>query len=349
MDAIEFAKTVRKICCSHPNCVECEFARVPGKCDLTSAYANHEVMVSVADRWVKERRREVTLAELTTIKSDRDKLAARFAAANEKINALIAFAEAISYGFEPGCEASRETVRENYELAQELIEEYNAALDEIERRGKMETNARMEQMEKRIAWLEKLKAEDERAILILHEQNENLQRQIEEIKERLGRPDAKREAGVKAERTRQDVMKEITSGILWDGEGAHRCCPKLVDPAVVCRGDADKCQECRREYWMAGIETKDRRAERTPPKEETKTDEKTENEPSAPEFLCAAAMKKVLQDEPVLRVIASLTLGPDYEKKMEMAREAVERRRMGKDGNKDGLRCMEKDGKGRKD
>ena len=37
-------------------------------------------------------------------------------------------------------------------------------------------------------------------------------------------------------------------------------------------------------------------------------------------------MKRVLQDEPVLRVIASLTLGPDYERKMEMAREAVERR-----------------------
>lgn len=134
MDAIEFAKTVRKICRSHPNCAECEFARVPAKCDLTSAYANHEVMVSVADQWAKERRREVTLAELTAIKSDRDKLAARFAAANEKINALIASAEAISYGFGDGCEASREAVRENYDLAQGLIEEYNAALDEIERR-----------------------------------------------------------------------------------------------------------------------------------------------------------------------------------------------------------------------
>ena len=37
-------------------------------------------------------------------------------------------------------------------------------------------------------------------------------------------------------------------------------------------------------------------------------------------------MKKTLQNEPVLRVIASLTLGPDYERKMEMARKTVEKR-----------------------
>lgn len=133
MDAIEFAKTVRKICRSHPNCVECEFARVPGKCDLTSAYANHEVMVSVADQWVKEHTREVTLAELTTIKSDRDELEARFKMVIEKINELIAFADSsISFDFDSGCEASREAARESYELARELIEKYNNAMDELE-------------------------------------------------------------------------------------------------------------------------------------------------------------------------------------------------------------------------
>lgn len=190
----------------------------------------------------------------------------------------------------------------------------------------MEMNERMEQLEKRIAWLEKLKAEDERAILILHEQNESLQRQIEKIKERLSGLDAKRTEEAKAERTRQDVMKEITSGILWDGENAYRCCPKLVDPAVVCCGDAGKCQDCRREYWMAGTKTNDRCEGQAESKEKTKNDEKAENEPSAPEFLCAAAMKRVLQDEPVLRVIASLTLESDYEQKMEMARKAVEKR-----------------------
>lgn len=189
----------------------------------------------------------------------------------------------------------------------------------------MEMNERMEQLEKRIAWLEKLKAEDERAIMILHEQNENLQRQIEKIKERLGGLDAKRAAEAKAERTRQDVMKEITSGILWDGENAYRCCPKLVDPAVVCCGDAGKCQDCRREYWMAGTKTNDRSEGKTTPKENAGNDGERKNEPSAPEFLGAAAMKRVLQDEPVLRVIASLILGADYEQKMEMAREAVER------------------------
>lgn len=135
MDAVEFAKTMRKICRSHTSCVECEFVKVQGHCGITNPEADHAGMVAVAEQWEKERRREVTLAELTTIKSDRDKLAARFAAVNEKINALIASAEAISYGFGPECEALRETVRENYDLAREMIEEYNAALDEIERRG----------------------------------------------------------------------------------------------------------------------------------------------------------------------------------------------------------------------
>lgn len=198
----------------------------------------------------------------------------------------------------------------------------------------MEMNERMEQLEKRIAWLEKLKAEDERAILVLHEQNESLQRQIEKIKERLGRLDAKRAAEAKAERTRQDVMKEITSGILWDGEDAIRCCPKLVDPAVVCCGAADKCPECRREYWMSEAKTNDRCEGQTTPKKNAGNDGERKNETSAPEFLSAAAMERVLQDEPVLRVIASLTLGPDYERKMEMAREAVERR-MQEDENRE--------------
>lgn len=132
MDAIEFAKTVQKICKTHGACCECEFDKVPGKCNITALTANHEVMVSVADRWVNERRREVTLTELIAIKSERDKLEARFAAATEKINALIASAEAIGYGFGDGCEASREAARENYEHAQQMIESYNGAMDEME-------------------------------------------------------------------------------------------------------------------------------------------------------------------------------------------------------------------------
>ena len=130
----------------------------------------------------------------------------------------------------------------------------------------------------------------------------------------------------KVERTRQDVMKEITSGILWDGENALRCCPKLVDPAVMCRSSATKCQECSREYWMAGAKTNDRCEGQTTPKGKTGNDVEEENEPSAPEFLCADAIKKTLQDELVLRVIASLTLGTDYERKMEMARKMVGKR-----------------------
>lgn len=83
MDAIEFAKTVREICKTHGACCDCEFDKVPGKCNITASNANHEVMVSVADRWAKERRREVTLTELIEVKSKRDKLEARFTAAIE--------------------------------------------------------------------------------------------------------------------------------------------------------------------------------------------------------------------------------------------------------------------------
>lgn len=85
---------------------------------------------------------------------------------------------------------------------------------------------------------------------------------------------------------------------------------------------------------MAETKTNDRCEEQTTPKENAGNDGERKNEPSAPEFLGAAAMKRVLQDEPVLRVIASLTLGPDYERKMEMAREAVERW-MQKDENRE--------------
>lgn len=136
MDAIEFAKTVRKICKTHGACCDCEFDKVPGKCNITASNANHEVMVSVADRWAKERRREVTLTELIEIKSKRDKLEARFPAAIEKINKLIAAADSYpGYGLGCGCEASRETARENYELAQQMIESYNEAMDEMEEEG----------------------------------------------------------------------------------------------------------------------------------------------------------------------------------------------------------------------
>lgn len=54
MDAVEFAKTLRKICRSHTNCVECEFVKVQGHCGITNPEADHAGMVAVAEQWARE-------------------------------------------------------------------------------------------------------------------------------------------------------------------------------------------------------------------------------------------------------------------------------------------------------
>ena len=54
MDAVEFAKTMRKICRSHTSCVECEFMKVQGHCGITNPEADHAGMVAVAEQWARE-------------------------------------------------------------------------------------------------------------------------------------------------------------------------------------------------------------------------------------------------------------------------------------------------------
>lgn len=54
MDAVEFAKTMRKICQSHTSCVECEFVKVQGHCGITNPEADHAGMVAVAEQWARE-------------------------------------------------------------------------------------------------------------------------------------------------------------------------------------------------------------------------------------------------------------------------------------------------------
>lgn len=54
MDAVEFAKTLRKICRSHTSCVECEFVKVQGHCGITNPEADHAGMVAVAEQWARE-------------------------------------------------------------------------------------------------------------------------------------------------------------------------------------------------------------------------------------------------------------------------------------------------------
>ena len=69
MDAVEFAKTMRKICRSHTSCVECEFVKVQGHCGITNPEADHAGMVAVAERWAKEHPEEA--ADATKPKQDK--------------------------------------------------------------------------------------------------------------------------------------------------------------------------------------------------------------------------------------------------------------------------------------
>lgn len=68
MDAVEFAKTMRKICRSHTSCVECEFVKVQGHCGITNPEADHAGMVAVAEQWAKEHPEEA--ADATKPKQD---------------------------------------------------------------------------------------------------------------------------------------------------------------------------------------------------------------------------------------------------------------------------------------
>lgn len=63
MDAVEFAKTMRKICRSHTNCVECEFMKVQGHCCITNPEADHAGMVAVAEQWAREHVEKATEEE----------------------------------------------------------------------------------------------------------------------------------------------------------------------------------------------------------------------------------------------------------------------------------------------
>lgn len=63
MDAVKFAKTMRKICRSHTSCVECEFVKVQGHCGITNPEADHAGMVAVAEQWAREHVEEDTEKE----------------------------------------------------------------------------------------------------------------------------------------------------------------------------------------------------------------------------------------------------------------------------------------------
>lgn len=68
MDAVEFAKTMRKICRSHTSCEECEFVKVQEHCGITNPEADHAGMVAVAEQWAKEHPEEA--ADATKPKQD---------------------------------------------------------------------------------------------------------------------------------------------------------------------------------------------------------------------------------------------------------------------------------------
>ena len=116
MEAVEFAKTVRRICSTHVGCAECELNQVHGRCDITSRCADH-----VAE---KEHRDEVVLMDVLEIKQYRDKLERRFAAAIARINKRIA-------AMEDYCE-QKTIAYKNYDLARRMIAEYTSAMDKAE-------------------------------------------------------------------------------------------------------------------------------------------------------------------------------------------------------------------------
>lgn len=115
MDAIEFAKTLRKICRSHTNCVECEFIKVQGNCCVTNQEADHAGMVAVAEQWAREH------VEKGTGEESRNVLEL-MVALTEKVDRLAEMG-----GIEMIPESFRDLVRKSVDA---VNEEFTRALDE---------------------------------------------------------------------------------------------------------------------------------------------------------------------------------------------------------------------------
>lgn len=92
MDAVEFAKTMRKICRTHTNCIECEFMNVQGHCGIMNPETDHAEMVAVAEQWAREHAEKDTeeesrnLLELMVALTDKvDRLAGKIKVAEKMI------------------------------------------------------------------------------------------------------------------------------------------------------------------------------------------------------------------------------------------------------------------------
>lgn len=129
MDAVEFAKTIRKMCESHTTCESCELKDIQGRCNISSLRCDREAVVEAVERWKEEHKYDVTPSAMDELRGKRNALEIRFAAAMEKLDELIGKAGA---GYPCLCDSTRKNARENYDSAWERIENYNDAMDEAE-------------------------------------------------------------------------------------------------------------------------------------------------------------------------------------------------------------------------
>ena len=74
MDALEFCKVVQEICAMHHACVECEFSKLQGMCNINGKDADHSAMAEIAEKWRKEHpvrtRKDALLGIFPTVEED---------------------------------------------------------------------------------------------------------------------------------------------------------------------------------------------------------------------------------------------------------------------------------------
>lgn len=129
MEALEFAKTMQKICASHLTCESCEFEKIPGQCNLAIQNADLKAIIETVKRWEEDHKYDVTPSDIDELKGKLVILENRFTEVIGKIDELIDDAVECQFGL---CDSTRKAARESYDRAKELIENYNSVMDEAE-------------------------------------------------------------------------------------------------------------------------------------------------------------------------------------------------------------------------
>ena len=120
MEALEFAKTMRKICA---------FKKIPGQCNLAVQGADLKAIIETVVRWEEDHKYDVTPSDIDELKENLVTLENRFTEVIVKIDELIDDAGECQFGL---CDSTRKEARESYDRAKQLIENYNSKMDEAE-------------------------------------------------------------------------------------------------------------------------------------------------------------------------------------------------------------------------